>query len=160
MRAGVFGYAALLALAIGPAACTSHKAKVLPPDQAKLLLIDRNWVDRLPEKIDDKIHVFRFVPNMGGGVYQDRTIFAGAFELFLFAQDGHAIKFDLVHTGEKRQSVFMIEELETPGKEGVDLKLTISESPRGPATYYGWRNEGRDLDAHLAQLVPKPSPQP
>jgi hypothetical protein len=135
------------------AGCSSHKAKVLPPDEAKRLLIDRNWVDRLPEKIDDKIHVFRFVPNMGGGVYQDRTIFAGAFELFLFSQDGQAIKFDLIHTGEKRLSPFMIEELATPGKEGVDLQLTIAESPRGPSVYYGWRNEGRDLDAHLAQLA-------
>ena len=145
---------AVLAAALLLSACTSHKARVLPPDEAKTLLIERNWVDRLPDKVDDKLHVYRFVPSMGGGVYQDRTIFAGTFELFLFAQDGRTIKFDLIHTGEKKQSAFTIEQLATPGKEGVDLRLTIADSPRGPSSYYGWRNEGHDLDAHLASLRP------
>ncbi len=143
---------AALLLLLSACTSTSHKNRVLPPDQAKQLLIERNWVDRLPDKVDDKLHVFRFVPSIGGGVYQDRTIFAGTFELFLFAQDGKTIRFDLIHTGEKKQAAFTIEELATPGKEGVDLKLTIPESPRGPSEFYGWRNEGRDLDAHLASL--------
>lgn len=141
------------ALALAAAAC-SGKTTVssLPPDQAKQLLINRNWIDRLPKKVDDKLHVYRFVPSMGGGVFQDRTIFFGTFELFAFEQDGQRIRFNLLHTGQKKTSSFTIEPLDRPGPEGVDLKLTIADDPRGSKVYYGWRNEGRDLDGHLARL--------
>lgn len=152
MRARVLmlGTAAAMTLA---AACSSpSRTRALPPDEARQLLIDRNWVDRLPEKIDDKLHVFRFVPKMGGGVYQDRTIFAGTFELFMFEHDGDTIRFNLLHTGDKKRSGYRIEELATPGPEGVDLKLLLTDSPRGPSVYYGWRHQPGNLDGQLTRL--------
>jgi hypothetical protein len=134
------------------AACGKPTTHALPPDQAKQTLINRNWIDRLPEKVDDKLKVYRFVPSMGGGVFQDRTIFFGTFELFAFEATGQQIRFNLLHTGDKRTSAYKIEELATPGPEGVDLKLTIADDPRGPKTYYGWKKEGADLDGQLATL--------
>lgn len=140
-----------LALAAG---CTGGKATTsLPPDQAKQLLINRNWIDHLPQKIDDKLHVYRFVPSMGGGVFQDRTIFFGTFELFAFETDGEKIRFNLLHTGDKKTSRFTIAPLDPPGPDGVDLKLTIDDDPRGQKVYYGWRKESRDLDGQLAKLA-------
>ena len=147
-----------LALSLLSAAACDRRAAThaVPPDEAKKLLLDRNWIDRLPEKIDDKLHVYRFVPSMGGGVFQDRTIFFGTFELFTFEADGERIRFNLLHTGDKRVSTYTIEELAPPGPEGVDLQLTISDDPRGAKRYFGWRKEGRgggsDLDAHLTAL--------
>lgn len=131
--------------------CARHSADALPPKEAKQLLENRSWVDRLPKSRDEKLHVFRFTPSMGGGVYQDRTLFAGEFELFTYEQDGSRIRFNLWHTNDKKISSFTIEQMAKPGPEGVDLKLTISESPRGPKTYYSWRR-ATDLDALLAQL--------
>jgi len=142
----------LVLAALLAGACSKSVTHALPPDQAKALLLDRNWLDRVPEKVDDKLHVYRFVPSMGGGVFQDRTIFFGTFELFTFEADGERIRFNLLHTGDKRTSSYAIEELATPGPDGVDLQLTIADDPRGTRRYYGWRNEGRDLDAHLADL--------
>jgi hypothetical protein len=143
----------LVVAALMASACSRTAAThALPPDQAKALLIERNWLDRLPQKVDDKLQVYRFVPSMGGGVFQDRTIFFGTFELFTFEADGARIRFNLLHTGDKRVSPYTIEELATPGPEGVDLQLTITDDPRGPKRYFGWRNERRDLDAHLTAL--------
>ncbi len=145
-----------LVLAAAPlffdAGCSRPRTEYLPPEQAQKLLLDRNWIDRLPQKIDDKIHVFRFVPSMGGGVYQDRTIFFGTFELFQFRQDGRTIDFALLHTGDRKTAKFTIEPIQPKKRGDVDLKLTIEQSPRGPSVYYGWRNEGKDLDAHLAAI--------
>ncbi len=142
-----------LALFACAAACSGGgKATSLPPDQAKKLLLDRNWVDQLPKSVDDKLHVFRFVPSMGGGVFQDRTLFFGTFELFQFKHDGRVIDFDLLHTGDRKQSSYRIDELPTPGPEGVDIVLTLSSSPRGPSVYYSWRNQSGDLDGQLARL--------
>jgi len=133
-------------------ACSKPATHALPPSDAAKLLLDRNWLDRVPQKVDDKLHVYRFVPSMGGGVFQDRTIFFGTFELFTFEADGARIRFNLLHTGDKRVSAYTIEPLATPGPDGVDLLLTITDDPRGTKRYYGWRNEGKDLDAHLAAL--------
>jgi hypothetical protein len=125
----------------------------LPPEEARALLVDRSWVDRLPERADDKLHVYRFTPSMGGGVFQDRTIFAGQFELFVFEQDGQSIRFNLLHTGERKSCAFHIEVLPDKGPEGVDLKLTVDGDPRGAGVYYSWRKNPADLDATLAHAA-------
>src|SRR3954469_9042981 len=119
----------LLALTL-LAACSSSKSASIEGDEAKRLLIDRNWLDRMPETERDKLHVYRFVPNMGGGVYQDRTIFKGTFELFNFGVDGDHIVFDLLETHDKVRSQFKIEDVDGPGN--FDLKLTVYSDPRGP----------------------------
>ncbi len=144
----------LVAATLLLAACSKPATHALPPEQAKQILINRNWIDRLPQKVTDKLKVYRFVPSMGGGVFQDRTIFFGTFELFAFEATGEQIRFNMLHTGDKRTSRYTIEELREKGPEGVDLRLTISDDPRGPKSYYGWRNEtgGSDLDAHLYSI--------
>ena len=128
----------LLLIAMLVAAC-SHKPKSIDADEAKQLLIDRNWIDRMPRTDRDKLHVYRFVPNMGGGVFQDRTLYKGTFELFKFSVDGDHILFDLPETGEHVRSQFHIENVDGP--EPFDLKLTVWSDPRGPTIYYGMRSE-------------------
>ena len=125
-------------------ACARHEAaRTLPPDEAKTLLNDRSWVDRLPTRVDDKLHVFRFTPKMGGGVYQDRTLFKGTFELFTFKVDGDHIDFTMPETHEQVRSQFQIDKV--AGPKPFDLKLTIWSDPRGPHEYYGIRAE-KDVD--------------
>ena len=107
----------------------------------------------MPETERDKLHVYRFVPNMGGGVFQDRTLYKGTFELFKFATHGDEINFDLPETHEKVTSRFRIEAVDGPAP--FDLKLTIEADPRGPQVYYGIRAEtdrdGAKLEHTLAQ---------
>ncbi|HET9993199.1 MAG TPA: hypothetical protein VFQ65_31905 [Kofleriaceae bacterium] len=136
-------------------ACSHHKTdRGIDRDTQKKLLIDRNWIDVMPKTESDKLHVFRFVPTMGGGVYQDRTIFKGTFELFKFTVDGDQIEFDLLQTHDKVRSQFEITPVDGP--RPFDLKLTIPNDPRGPRVYYGSRAEtdrdGHVLDQELAAL--------
>src|SRR5438270_8843828 len=111
----------LLAVCLLAAACSSKSAGI-EGDEAKRLLIDRNWIDRMPETQHDKLHVYRFVPNMGGGVYQDRTLFKGTFELFRFEATADHIRFDLPETGDRVTSRYTIEAVDGPAP--FDLKLT------------------------------------
>lgn len=149
-------FAGLLALATG-AACSSDKAdsaRRISDAEAPALLIDRNWIDRMPESHGDRLHVFRFVPTMGGGVYQDRTLFKGTFELFTFSATGDELRFNLPQTGEKVRAAYTIEAVSGPAP--FDLRLTIPDSPRGPKVYYGMRSEtdrsGQLLEAKLSAL--------
>jgi len=146
----------LLALTLSLAACSSGSTtQALPADEARSLLIDRNWLDRMPETDRDRLHVFRFVPKMGGGVYQDRTLYKGTFELFKFRATGDEIRFDLPETKTKITSAYTIEQV--TGPEPFDLRLTIFESPRGPKTYYSVKAEtdphGEQLEATLAKIA-------
>jgi hypothetical protein len=136
----------MLVLAVALSAC-SHKADV-DAEHAKKLLVDRNWIDRMPETKDDRLHVYRFVPSMGGGVFQDRTLYKGTFELFKFEAGQGQIRFDLPETGDKVTSAFSIEPVDGP--KPFDLKLTISDDPRGPHVYYGIKAE-KDVDGSLLE---------
>jgi len=134
---------------VAAAACSSHKAnKSISGDEAKQLLLDRNWIDRMPETERDRLHVYRFVPSMGGGVFQDRTIFKGTFELFQFEATDREIRFNLLETHDRVTSPYRIETVDGPAP--FDLKLTIDGDPRGPKTYYGSRAE-TDRDGHVLE---------
>jgi hypothetical protein len=143
---------ATMLAAVLATACSSAKSTEVPTDEARQLLIDRNWLDRMPETEKDRLHVYRFVPKMGGGVYQDRTLYKGTFELFKFKATGDEIHFDLPETKTKVKSSYKIETV--TGPEPFDLRLTIFESPRGPKTYYGIKAEtdphGELLEQRLA----------
>ena len=131
------------------AACSpSSKSSNIPDEEARKLLIDRNWLDRMPETTRDRLHVYRFVPSMGGGVYQDRTLYKGTFELFMFEVQGDEIRFNLPETEEKVISKFHIEAVDGP--KPFDLKLTVHNDPRGPSVYFGMRSE-TDRDGRLLE---------
>ena len=118
------------ALLVAALAGCSHSAS-----DAGKLLTDRNWMDVWPTSKDEQLHVFRFTPSMGGGVYQDRTLFKGTFELFMYKVDGDALDLTLPDTGEHVHTHFRIDHVDGP--KPFDLRLTIDGSPRGPSVYYG-----------------------
>jgi hypothetical protein len=139
----------VISVLCGAAACSSRSSPQLSVDDARDVLINRNWIDRMPETPSDRLHVYRFVPSMGGGVFQDRTLYKGMFELFMFkVERGDHIVFDLPETHEKVTSQFKIERVDGPAP--FDLKLTISADPRGPHVYFGMRSE-TDSDGHLLE---------
>lgn len=107
----------------------------LPPDEAAKVLIDRNWLDRWPASEKERLHVYRFTPAMGGGVYQDRTLFAGKFELFTFQLDGDHLTIQWPNSKEEDRMVYKIDRVKGP--EPFDLRLELSTPSRGPRTYFG-----------------------
>ena len=146
----------VLLLAVLAACSGSKKSDIVDDSEARKLLLDRNWIDRMPETERDRLHVYRFVPSMGGGVFQDRTLYKGTFELFRFETSGDEIRFDLPETHTKVVSKFHIETVRGP--KPFDLKLTIPADPRGPQVYYGMRSEtdrnGQQLEQRLLQTTP------
>jgi hypothetical protein len=144
----------LLALTLGLLIASCHKdtseqasKNALSEAEAEQMLINRNWMDLWPASETEKLHVFRFVPTMGGGVFQDRTLFQGTFELFTYRVDKGQIRFHLHHEKQRVDTNFRIENVEGP--KPFDLKLTLDDSPRGPHVYYGRRAESvNDLGMH------------
>lgn len=146
---------ALAGLALGACGKSSSSSQRVRPEDASQLLIDRNWIDVMPKQHDDRLHVYRFVPSMGGGVFQDRTVFKGTFELFSFRATGDEIAFKFPETRQQVTSAYHIETVDGP--KPFDLKLVIDGDPRGPKTYYGTRGTkdltGAALEHDLGALA-------
>jgi len=125
----------LLALAAIVSCSREPSRTTLPPEEAAELLINRNWLDRWPTGEKDRLHVYRFTPSMGGGVYQDRTLFAGKFELFTYQLDGDHLTIQWPHSKEEDRMVYRVSRVSGP--EPFDLRLELSTPSHGPRTYYG-----------------------
>lgn len=129
-------------------------AEVVSDGEARRLLVDRSWIDHNPRDKADRIYVYRFTPSMGGGVFQDRTLFVGSFELFFFTVEGSTLRFLFPQNGDKREATFRIEKLPRTGRDDFDLRLTLTNSPRGPAVYYGWSDATRSSGAQVLPPLP------
>lgn len=146
----------LLVLSSLLAACSAGERSIpLSAEAAREQLIDRNWIDSWPRSREQRLHVYRFTPAMGGGVYQDRTLFRGSFELFTFEATGHEIRFFFPETHERQRSRYRIERIRGP--KPFTHRLRIDPSPRGPETYYGY-DEGGSTAPKLPTLVPRIGP--
>jgi hypothetical protein len=157
MRAFSMSLVAVLALA----ACGSEPSSRIADGDAARLLIDRNWIDHMPQSHSDRLHVFRFVPTMGGGVFQDRTLYAGHFELFRFTVAGNKLAFDLPFKKQQVNTSFEIRRVQD--HEPFDLQLTLANDPRGPRVYYGFSNESAaeaDVETLLHTRAPAPPAPP
>ena len=140
----------LLALA----ACSRDRAPAarhLPPDEAAAVLIDRNWLDLWPTSETERLHVYRFTPSMGGGVFQDRTLFEGHFELFTYQIEGEHLTIQWPHSKTQDRMVFRVDRVRGPAP--FDLKLELSSPSHGPRTYYG-RSKETAADAARWDLPP------
>jgi hypothetical protein len=146
---------ALIALVAGAmlAGCSDKRKTAITGEEARELLIDRNWMHRWPSGKDDRLHVYRFVPAMGGGVYQDRTLYVGLFELFHFDVSDDTLRIHMPDSDEQVKSRFVIEEVDGP--EPFDLRLTIHPSPRGPGVYYSRKSETGATLHELDALLPR-----
>lgn len=112
--------------------------------EAADLLIDRNWMDRWPRSDREQLYVYRFTPAMGGGVFQDRTLFAGRFELFNYETEGDRLTIRWPHTSDEDRIRYRIEKVDGPAP--FDLRLTLDGASRGPSVFYGRSSESGGAD--------------
>ncbi len=126
--------------------CGGDERDALPAHEAAALLENRNWIDHWPQSADEKLFVYRFTPQMGGGVFQDRTLFKGQFELFVYEIKGDEIRIQWPHTKQRDRVRFHIESVKGP--KPFDLRLVLDGASRGPTVYYG-----RSRETHAESLM-------
>jgi hypothetical protein len=141
---------AIVALLVLAACSSKREAAAVAPEEAGRLLVNRNWLDLMPRDEHERLHVYRFTPAMGGGVFQDRTLYAGQFELFNFKTRGRELEMRLPH--KKQLVVTQFEIRHVKGHEPFDLELTLAHDPRGPRRYYGFSDEGA-AEADVGVLI-------
>ncbi len=138
------------AVTLALAACSRDAAPrqaPLPPDEATTLLAQRIWLDQEPRGPSDKFNVLVF-DGQRSGVVQERTIWKGSFEVFVYEADRGRLNIKLPGSRKQLKTGFSIER----AKRGdADVKLTLDKAPAGPTVYYGYRFDGHDADAWVAE---------
>jgi hypothetical protein len=137
----------LLAGAVALGCRGDERRDVVPAHEAVELLENRNWLDHWPRSESEQLNVYRFTPQMGGGVFQDRTLFKGEFELFVYEVHGDTIRIRWPHTRTRDAIKFRIERVKGP--RPFDLRLHLEGTSRGPTVYFG-----RSQETHADPLVP------
>jgi hypothetical protein len=137
MRTALAAAVAAISLSIACARATPEQAPS-PPDEAADLLHERVWLDKEPRGWGDQFHLMVFDGDHSG-VYQDRTVWKGNFEVFIYEADGNTLDLRLPGSRKTMKTGFRIEK----SKRGeADVKLTLDKMPAGPTTYYGYRFDG------------------
>jgi len=72
---------------------------------------------------------------MGGGVYQDRTLFIGRFELFTYELGDDTVTIHWPDRRTRERVHYRIERVDGP--EPFDLRLTLEGTVMGPRVFYG-----------------------
>jgi hypothetical protein len=134
------------AVCVSAASCRGDETSRLSAEEAAKLLENRNWMDHWPRSSNEQLYVYRFTPQMGGGVFQDRTLFKGVFELFVYEVAGSELRIRWPHNNVRDAVRFKIERVKGP--HPFDLRLTLEGTSRGPSVYYG-----RAKETHADPLI-------
>ena len=118
-------------------------------------LLDRVWIDQIPEAHRDYMHAFVALSEEPVGLFQKASSYRAEAELFQFERKGNKFNLEFPQTGTKKSFSFKISTCnELPP---FDLCLDVTENPwGGPKRYYSasdGRSSARDLYDDVAARV-------
>ena len=140
----------LLLSCLALAGCRDRKPapppEVLPPAEAARVLRNHVWLDKMPESQTERFHLALFL-DRSIGVYQDRTVWKGDFEMFEFKLRDDRVELSLPGSRKVVKTKWRIERV----RDGdFDYRLVFDDAPRGPKAYWGLDIGRQDVDSWLA----------
>ena len=145
--------AAVLGLVVLPS-CGSdgarqEEATAVSAAEARKLLASTPWLDHMPAHEGDPIDLLQLDPR-GNGVYVRGSAYRGSYEVFRYEATNDELRLTFLENGARAKTGYRIERMK---RKGFDLRLTFTDSPRGPAAYYGFES-GRALPAAVQAILP------
>jgi hypothetical protein len=150
MRSWLFAWLAALSISAATACHSSvDESMQISAAEAQRLLSQSPWLDHMPADHADSIDLFQF-DSRGQGVYVHGSQYRGSYELFHYEATREELRMVFLDGGAKAKTRYRIERMK---RGGFDLRLTFSDSPRGPSAYYGFDNR-RELPAEVSAVLP------
>jgi len=126
------------------------------------LILERPWIDRIPDKPTDFMNAFVMVSRQSVGVFHKASRYRVTAELFRHQRGGStekpSVAFSFPQTGKKAEARYRIWECDD--LDGFDLCLELSRNPwEGPRRYHSardWESHQRlgTLSSELQQNLP------
>ena len=103
----------------------------VPAEQAASLLVDRLWIDELPQRETDTFNFYIFSSEDNFGINDHAmSVYKHLLELFFYKLSGDTnIHFQFPHDRRQLRTTYRLEKLSKP-KGDIDLKLTIAKDPQ------------------------------
>lgn len=108
-------------------------------------ILGRAWFDELPSSRTSNTKLFIWFGG-GIGIYEEGSSFKFTVELFEFERTGNKIDMTFFQDKARVETRFRVEPCDE--KPPFDACLRLDASPRGPATFYGFLDDG-DLADHV-----------
>lgn len=116
------------------------------------LLIDRLWVDRVPQRDTDTAQVFAMLSEQPVGVFSAASQWRGNHELFVFEAHGNEVRVTYPQTREREKVTAKAQRCDNAPDRDMEFCLVLSGASRGVKRYYS--REGWEIDrgASIAQV--------
>jgi len=126
---------------------------VQPETLDQNVMLDRFWIDHVPQNDRDLFNVFVAITEQPLGIFDKTSRWVGNFELFQYEAHDGELRVLYGQTGEREQ----IKAKATRCNEGgMDYCLELAGASRGVKKYYsmeGWVIEGADSLDHLRDRI-------
>ncbi|MBM3463386.1 MAG: hypothetical protein FJX76_14905 [Armatimonadetes bacterium] len=165
--AGVYVMAALLLIAGLAYALWYREAFTPPPTEAAApspLLVDRLWIDEMPQRDTDKFNFYVFSSEDNFGVNDKaQSIYKHVVELFYYDAKDTALRFQFPHDRRDVRTACKVEKMARP-KDEFDLQLTINADPQnsGKTTVYysstKWSSHDKTTMPEILRNLPMEKP--
>ncbi|MEZ4363554.1 MAG: hypothetical protein R3B48_25485 [Kofleriaceae bacterium] len=126
----------------------SSDATEVSERDASRLLYATPWLDHMPAHEGDAIELLQFDPRHNG-VYIKGNAYRGGYDVFRYERTRSQLKLTFPADGEVAETGYRIERIK---RGGFDLRLTLTDSPRGPSAYYGFEQR-RELPESVQRLL-------
>lgn len=135
-----------------------------PGVQISSLLVDRLWIDELPQRDTDKFNFYLFSSEDNFGVNDHaQSLYKHLLEFFYYGGSDTELKFQFPHDRRNAKSAYKVEKVARP-KDELDLKLSLTADPQNggkPTTYYSsTRWSSTDLQSMPPLLRGLPTQRP
>ena len=117
--------------------------------EARKLLTSTPWLDHMPAAPNDPIDLLQ-LDRGGNGVYVRGSQYRGSYDTFRFEATNTELRVTFLDNGAKAKTTYRIERMK---RAGFDLRMTLSDSPRGPSVYYGFASSEQLPDAVRAMAA-------
>lgn len=132
-----------------------------PPEAAApSVLVDRLWIDVIPQRESDKFNFYIFSSEDNIGLNDKaESVYRHLLEIFFYNANNNQITFQFPHDRRSLKSGYKVEKLSKP-KDDVDLQLTIEKDPQnsGKSTVYysstKWSSADRSSLPPMLRNVP------
>lgn len=105
--------------------------QMLNGDQAASILVDRLWVDRVPEKDTDKFNFYIFSSEENIALNdQAQSSYRHLLEIFFYRATAHDISYQFPHDRRSGKTAYAVEKLAKPDRNQIDMKLTLVADPQ------------------------------
>ncbi len=152
-RTRAVGLGLVAALATSLAACGSSSSDDEQPPvsarDAQRLLTQTPWLDHLPAHEGDTIDLLQ-LDRRGQGVYVHGNAYRGSYEAFRYTASSDQLELEFLDSQQRTSTGYRIERFR---RQGFDLRLVLSDSPRGPSVYYGF-DPRRGIPAAVRAVLP------